>query len=126
MGVDDWRGGQHRGSAAVAQLAAAQSQGDLEHVTDLARRMVLEFAMSELGVVAVPSREGSLSPEIAKDVDREAMRMIEEAFATARAILRERHAKLVEVSEYLKQVETISGEQLDALLGADWALFPIP
>ncbi len=97
---------------------------DLEAVVDLARRMVTEFAMSELGVVAAPSRDGgSLSGEIAADVDREAMRLIDEAFATARAILAERRDKLIEVAEHLKRVETINGEELDTLLGPDWTLF---
>jgi cell division protease FtsH len=97
---------------------------DLEVVTDLARRMVLEFAMSELGVVAVPVRDnGTLSADVSREVDREAMRLIEEAFASARAILSERRDKLVEVSEYLKAAETINGEQLDALLGPDWQLW---
>src|SRR5581483_8506208 len=99
---------------------------DLEMVTDLARRMVVEFAMSELGVVASPGREqGYMSNDVATDVDREAMRLIESAFATARAILRERHDKVVEVAEYLKQVETINGEQLDMLLGPGWTLYNV-
>ena len=97
---------------------------DLEMVTDIARRMVLEFAMSSLGVVAVPSREGgALSGEVAKEVDREAMRLIDEAFTLARGILLERRDKLVDVSEYLKQVETINAEQLDALLGPEWTVY---
>jgi cell division protease FtsH len=100
---------------------------DLEVVTDLARRMVLEFAMSELGVVAVPVRDnGTLSADVSREVDREAMRLIEEAFATARAILSERRDKLVEVSEYLKTAETVNGEQLDTLLGPDWQLWSMP
>ncbi len=97
---------------------------DLEAVCDLARRMVTEFAMSELGVVATPPRDGgSLSSEIAANVDREAMRLIDQAFATARAILSERRDKLVEVAEHLKKVETINGDELDALLGPDWTFF---
>jgi cell division protease FtsH len=97
---------------------------DLEMVTDIARRMVLEFAMSSLGVVAVPAREGgTLSGEVAKEVDREAMRLIEEAFTLARGILLDRRDKLVEVSEYLKRVETINAEQLDALLGPEWTVY---
>ncbi len=97
---------------------------DLEMVTDIARRMVLEFAMSSLGVVAVPAREGgALSGEVAKEVDREAMRLIDEAFTLARGILLERRDKLVDVSEYLKQVETINAEQLDALLGSEWTVY---
>jgi cell division protease FtsH len=98
------------------------AQNDLERVADLARRMVLEFAMSELGVVATPGRDGALSPEVAREVDREAMRLIEESFATARVILRERQDKLVEISEHLKLAETISGDELDSLLGPAWGL----
>jgi cell division protease FtsH len=117
------------GRAAEEQVFGDVTTGarqDLELVSDLARRMVLEFAMSELGVIAAPGREGgALSHDVAKDVDREAMRLIEHAFATARAILSERREKLVEVAEHLKQVETITGEQLDALLGPDWELFPL-
>ena len=112
-----------RGSDIATDASARQ---DLESVSDLARRMVLDFAMSELGVIAAPGREGgALSHDVAKDVDREAMRLIEQAFATARAILGERRDKLVEISEHLKQVETITGEQLDALLGPEWELFPL-
>ncbi len=99
---------------------------DLEIVTDIARRMVVEFAMSDLGVVAVPGREGgTLSPEVATRVDHEAMQLIDDAFATARQILTERRDKLIEVAEHLKQVETINAEQLDALLGPNWRLYPI-
>ncbi len=97
---------------------------DLEAVADLARRMVTEFAMSELGVIATPTRDGgSLSGAVAADVDREAMRLIDEAFATSRAILAERRGKLVEIAEHLKLVETIDGKELDRLLGPEWTFF---
>ncbi|MGH2457567.1 MAG: ATP-dependent zinc metalloprotease FtsH [Chloroflexota bacterium] len=97
---------------------------DLEAVADLARRMVTEFAMSELGVIATPTRDhGSLSGAVAADVDREAMRLIDEAFAMSRAILAERRDKLVEVAEHLKVVETINGRELDDLLGPEWVYF---
>jgi len=102
---------------------------DLEVVTDIARRMVLEFGMSDLGVIATPKGDpngGGLSPDVANQVDVEAKRLIDEAFQTARAILNERQAKVVEVAEYLKQVETINGEQLETLLGPDWIIHPTP
>ena len=54
------------------------------------------------------------------------MRLIEEAFAIARAILSERREKLIEVAEYLKQVESMNGEELDTLLGPEWTVFPYP
>jgi len=94
---------------------------DLEAVSDLARRMVIEFGMSDLGIVATPGRDASpLSADLAAQVDRAAMQLIDEAFATARMILSERRDKLVAVAEHLKKVETMSGEELDALLGPDW------
>jgi len=61
--------------------------------------------------------------EVAEEGDGEAMRLIAQASAAARAISAERRSKLVEVSEYLKKSETISGEQLDVLLGTDWTHF---
>src|SRR6185312_14383567 len=45
---------------------------DLEMVTDIARRMVLEFGMSDLGVIATPKGDpngSSLSPDVASQVD---------------------------------------------------------
>jgi len=98
---------------------------DLDAVTDLARRMVVEFAMSDLGVVAapLPERGGELSPETSAKVDRETMRLIDEAFNTARAILSERREKLVSIAEHLLQVETIDGAELDRLLGPEWTLY---
>jgi len=102
---------------------------DLEVVSDIARRMVLEFGMSDLGVVATAKGDASgssLSPDLAHQVDREANRLIEDAFVTARVILSERREKLVEVAEYLKRTETINGEQLDTLLGPNWVIHPTP
>ncbi|HEX5418297.1 MAG TPA: ATP-dependent zinc metalloprotease FtsH [Chloroflexota bacterium] len=102
---------------------------DLEVVTDIARRMVLEFGMSDLGVIATPKGDpngSSLSPDVANQVDLEAKRLIDEAFDTARAILNERREKVVEVAEYLKQVETINGEQLETLLGPEWIIHQTP
>jgi cell division protease FtsH len=94
---------------------------DLEYVTDLARRMVCEFGMSALGNVALKmSEDGTsmISPEMAARIDAEVARLVEEAHATALAILREKRDKLVAIAGHLIEVETIDGEELDAMLFA--------
>ena len=103
---------------------------DLESVTDLAHRMVVEFGMSGLGIVPLRRSEGSphsySGDELASQIDRAAAEIIDVAYGTARAILKEREKKLVEVAEHLKHVETIDGEELDLLLGMDWTLYQAP
>src|SRR6266487_1408900 len=94
---------------------------DFEYVTNIARRMVCEFGMSPLGNVALkvePDGSTSISAETAAKIDQEIARLIEEAHTTALDILRERKDRLIAISEYLIQVETIDGEELDAMLFA--------
>ncbi len=94
---------------------------DIEYVTTLARRMVCEFGMSALGTVALKAGEdgaSAISPETAARIDAEVARLVEEAYATALGILREKHARLIAIAERLIEVETIDGEELDALLFA--------
>ncbi|MBX5449153.1 MAG: ATP-dependent zinc metalloprotease FtsH [Thermogemmatispora sp.] len=94
---------------------------DIEYVTELARRMVCEFGMSALGNVALKmSEDGTtlISPEMAARIDEEVARLVEEAHQTALKILREKRDKLVAIAERLIEVETIDGEELDAMLFA--------
>ncbi len=94
---------------------------DIEYVTNLARRMVCEFGMSSLGNVAFKAEadgSSSISSETAAKIDQEIGLLVEEAHTTALNILRERKDKLVAISEYLMLVETIDGEELDAMLFA--------
>lgn len=93
---------------------------DIEYVTNVARRMVCEFGMSPLGNVAIKTEDGStpISAETAAKVDKEIGLLVEQAYATALNILRERRDKLIAISEHLIQVETIDGSELDAMLFA--------
>jgi cell division protease FtsH len=92
---------------------------DIEYVTGIARRMVCEFGMSPLGNVALkmdPEGTSSFSPETAAKIDAEVSALVDQAYATALAILREKRDKLEVIAEHLIQVETIDGEELDAML----------
>jgi len=94
---------------------------DIEYVTSAARRMVCEFGMSPLGLISLKADaegKGGISPETAARIDREISALVDQAYATALAILREKHDKLVEIAEHLIEVETIDGAELDKMLFA--------
>lgn len=92
---------------------------DIEYVTNIARRMVCEFGMSSLGMVALKQdAEGNstISAQTAARIDQEVSLLVEQAYQTALTILREKKDKLVAISEHLIQVETIDGTELDTML----------
>ncbi len=92
---------------------------DLEYATNLARRMVCEFGMSSLGLVAIKrDNEGNLaiSGETASKIDAEVARLVDNAYQSALRVLREKHDRLVAISEHLIDVETIDGSELDEML----------
>ncbi|GHO54890.1 ATP-dependent zinc metalloprotease FtsH [Ktedonobacter robiniae] len=94
---------------------------DIEYVTGIARRMVCEFGMTPLGNVALKADADGTSPfsaETAAKIDAEVSMLVNQAYATALDILREKKEKLIEISEHLIQVETIDGAELDSMLFA--------
>ena len=94
---------------------------DIEYVTNLARRMVCEFGMSPLGNVALKrdtDGSSSISAETASKIDKEISFLVDQAYATALGILREKQDRLIAIAEHLIQVETIDGRELDNMLFA--------
>jgi cell division protease FtsH len=94
---------------------------DIDYVTKIARRMVCEFGMSPLGNVALKSdAEGNtlIGAEMASKIDVEISTLIDQAYATALRILREKQNKLIAIAEHLIKVETIDGSELDSMLFA--------
>ena len=94
---------------------------DIEYVTKIARRMVCEFGMSTLGLLALKGDSdgnASISPETAARIDREISALVDAAYASALGILREKKHKLIEIAERLIEVETLDGAELDAMLFA--------
>ncbi len=105
------------------------ASNDLEKVTATAKQMVMRFGMSEkLGPRVFGhdhgqpflgrefSSEPDYSDEIAREIDDEIRRMVEEAHQTARRVLEERREKLDLTSEILLRRETIEREQFIELL----------
>jgi cell division protease FtsH len=94
---------------------------DIDYVTRIARRMVCEFGMSPLGNVALKAdTEGStlIGAEMASKIDVEISTLIDQAYATALRILREKRDHLIAIAEHLIKVETIDGSELDNMLFA--------
>jgi cell division protease FtsH len=96
------------------------AKADIESVTSIARRMVCEFGMSDLGVVALTRRDDGtallVGEELSTKIDQACNRLISESYERARQILTERNAALIGISERLLEVETIDGEELDRLI----------
>ncbi|MDA8596855.1 ATP-dependent zinc metalloprotease FtsH [Candidatus Pacebacteria bacterium] len=101
---------------------------DLQVIANLARDMVTKYGMSEkLGPVAFEGTGGRMigggmsedrgySPEIAKAIDDEVSKIIEEGKQQAREILTEHRAALDAISEQLMEVETLERDEYEALL----------
>jgi cell division protease FtsH len=106
------------------------ASNDLEKVTETAKQMVMRFGMSErLGPRVFGhdrgqpflgrefSAEPDYSDEIAREIDDEIRRVVEEAHQTAKDVLAEYRERLEGISRILLERETIDAEQFEALLG---------
>jgi cell division protease FtsH len=105
------------------------AENDIKRVTQLARRMVTQWGMSErIGPVAMGENNEvvflgrdlgerrNYSEEVASLIDSEVRRMVEEAREIARKVLTERRASLTELAERLIAEETVEGDELDRML----------
>jgi cell division protease FtsH len=106
--------------------------GDIQMATQLARAMVTEWGMSDkLGRVRYNGNEQevflghsvtqtkNLSDETAKLIDEEIRSLIQAGESTARRILTEKVDKLHAVAKALLDLETISGEEVQAVMRGD-------
>jgi cell division protease FtsH len=102
---------------------------DIRRVTDMARKMVTELGMSEkLGPLAFGQREEMVflgrdlgeqrnySEEVAGEIDEEVHNIVASAYERARKILTDRRQDMIKLAEYLKEVETIDGGDIDRIL----------
>ena len=102
------------------------ASNDIEQATKLARVMIARYGMSEdFGMVALETvsnqylgGDASLacSAETQTAVDRQVIALVKEQHDKAVKILEENREKLVELSEYLYQMETITGEEFMDIL----------
>ena len=101
---------------------------DIEQATRLARTMITRLGMSKhfdmtaLEIVSNQYLTGdtalACSPETAARIDQEVMEIIRSCHEQASTILRENEDKLHELSAYLLEKETITGEEFMRILNA--------
>ncbi len=106
------------------------SENDLHIATQMARRMVCEFGMSEkIGSLTLGQREGLIflgknlaedrnySEETAKLIDSEIKVIIDECFERAKKLLQDNKDKLILLANTLREKEVLDGEEVKKLLG---------
>ncbi len=119
----------------VIQDVTTGASADLQHVSELARRMVTQWGMSDkLGLVAYDSDQpvfmgmeygnqsrGGYSQETAATIDAEIRRLITEAHARATKLLKDNRSIMDNMSRVLVEKETIYTEEVAMLMkGANY------
>jgi cell division protease FtsH len=97
---------------------------DIERATDLARKMVCEWGMSELGPLSFGKKEEQIflgreiaqhrdySEETAIRIDAQVKKLVQGAYDTAAAIIKERSDALVKIAESLLEREILDGNEV--------------
>jgi len=106
------------------------AQNDLEQATHMARRMVMEFGMSEnLGHMTLGRREGMIflgrdmfeeknySDETARKIDEEIRKIVDDTYLRAKSLLQENYDRLKLLATTLLEKETMDDEEVKKLLG---------
>jgi cell division protease FtsH len=105
------------------------ASNDFQRATDLARRMVTQWGMSdELGAMVYGEEEGEIflgrsitthknvSEATLQRVDAEVRRIIDQQYALARGILEANRDKVEAMAHALLELETIDAEQIDDIM----------
>lgn len=102
---------------------------DLEMATGIAREMVTEYGMSDLGPINIRSRPlfgpwsrgdemgDGVSESLQAKVDVEIKKIIDQAYFEAQAILKKNKAKLDEVAKALLEKETLDSDEFEKIVG---------
>jgi cell division protease FtsH len=108
------------------------AENDIQKATQMARRMVTQWGMSDkLGNVAMGRHEElvflgrdlgeqrNYSEEIAAVIDEEIRAIINHGYQTAKGILTAQRGNMDAIVEQLKIVETLDGKDLDRILARE-------
>ncbi len=101
---------------------------DLEQATDLARRMVCEYGMSELGPLSYRKNQDQVflgrdwathrefSEDTAINIDKEMRRIVTRAYGRAREVLDSRREILTRIAEALLEREVLDVKEVNLLI----------
>ncbi|NWF57896.1 MAG: ATP-dependent zinc metalloprotease FtsH [Fischerella sp.] len=111
------------------------ASNDLKMVTNLARKMVTMYGMSDLGLVALETQNSDVflgrdwvtrneySEEMATKIDRKVREIAVYCYQEARRIIRENRALVDRLVELIVEQETIEGEQFRQIV-AEYTKLP--
>ena len=104
------------------------SSSDLKRATELCRKMVTQFGMSEeIGAIYLGSdqevfvgmefgQSREYSEEVAAKIDREVAQMLKNCYETAKEIIRDKKERLDQLAEALLKQETLNRAEFIALM----------
>ncbi len=104
------------------------AENDFEKATKIARSMVTEYGMSDLGPMQLEQREGSsflgrdynkirnFSNEVAHEIDQEMRKIIDKCYQDATKIIKDNRKLLDLLANTLLEYETLTKEQIDYLV----------
>ena len=104
------------------------AHNDFEKATKIARAMVTEYGMSDLGLVQLEQQEGGVflgrdynksrnfSNEMAHEIDKEVRKIMDACHEKAKQILTENKDLVKLIAETLLEYETITKEEIDSLV----------
>jgi len=103
------------------------SSSDLKRASELARRMVTQFGMSDLGTVYLSSdnevfvgmefgQSREFSEQTAASIDSEVKRIVDESYQRAVKLLTDNKEKLIDVAEALLKHETLNLKEFEAVM----------
>jgi len=126
-------GGRAAESLVFSEMTTGASN-DIDNATMIAKNMVEEYGMSELGPISFgPSvdvtewggryfSEAKISPEMQNKIDTEVKKLLDHGYKQALTILRKMRNKLDTIASELVKKETLEGEDFERLMGAKPAL----
>lgn len=104
---------------------------DIAKATEVARTMVVEYGMSDLGPINLdgdrrnPYEKPALSPDMASKIDEQVKKITDEGYRHSLEILKKLRSKLDTLAEELLKKETIESEEFERIIGSKPALAAI-
>ncbi|HUU98103.1 MAG TPA: ATP-dependent zinc metalloprotease FtsH [Phycisphaerae bacterium] len=112
--------------------ANSGAAGDIRQATEMARRMITEWGMSErlgfvyhgdehqpMGLLPALSGNKEMSDKTAELIDEEVKRIIDEAYADTRRMIEEHRGKLEALAQALVKYETLDGDEVRAIIAGE-------
>ncbi len=108
------------------------AHSDIERATKIARAMVTQLGMSNLGSIQYEQPQGSVflgrdyassqknfSGQIAYEIDQEVRKIIDECYDKAKTIIEENKELLIKLAEALLEKETLTREEIYEIAGME-------